>query len=185
MEFIIKELDENIVKDLHRCNSEFVIDSKLVLHYENDRLTYTTVSLPAYTKRYPPDEIDYTAYVNNPEKTAFIAYVVGQVAGQLILRRNWNRFAWIENIVVDIAFRRNGIGRALLSHGETWARRNDLVGMMLETQDTNTGACRFYHSCGFVLRGFDTSLYQASDLYRKEIALFWYLVFDTSTSTDR
>ncbi len=48
---------------------------------------------------------------------------------------------------------------------------------MLETQDNNVGACKFYESCGFQLKGFDTSLYKAIDQVKNEIALYWYLLF--------
>jgi ribosomal protein S18 acetylase RimI-like enzyme len=134
-------------------------------------------------KHYEPDNLDYSEYIGSPEKTAFLAYVDGQVVGQLLLRRSWNKFAWIEDIRVDVKFRRRGIGEALLARGETWARQNGFPGIMLETQDSNVGACRFYESYGFVLGGFDTYLYRAANRYREEIALFWYLVFDQAKPT--
>jgi streptothricin acetyltransferase len=181
MEFVIKELDDSIVKDINKCDSEFVADSKIVPRYENGNIGYTVVNVPGYMKRYEPDILDYSSYIGNPEKTAYLAYVDGEIAGQLVLRRNWNRFAWVEGIGVDRSFRRRGIGRALVRRGEEWARKQGLPGMMVETQDNNVAACRFYSSCGFVLKGFDTGLYWASEQYRKEIALFWYLVFDHAT----
>jgi streptothricin acetyltransferase len=181
MEIVIKELNESIVRDIHRVDNEFEIVSKLVLHLKDGRLSYTTVSIPPKKKRYPPDDYDYTPYVNNPEKTAFLAYIEGQVAGELILHRHWNKFAWVEGIGVDKSYRRRGIGRALVKRGEEWARKHGLPGIMLETQDNNVGACRFYESCGFVLTGFDSSLYKASPC-NDEIALFWYLMLDTAVS---
>ena len=95
MKFIIKELDESNVRDVidFEFDSEREVDSRLILGLENNRLTYTTINISPYTKRYPPDEFDYSAILQDPEKTAFIAYVEDQVAGQLILRRNWNAFA--------------------------------------------------------------------------------------------
>ena len=181
MDFIIKELDNGIIKDIHRIDDEFDIDSKLVLRLEDNRLTYTTVGLLPGKKRYDTDEFDYTTYVDNPEKAVYLAYVDGQIAGELLLRINWNKFAWVEGIGVDRKFRRMGIGRALISRGHQWAKDNKLPGIMVETQDNNVGACRFYESCGFVIKGFDTGLYGASDRYSDEIALFWYLNFDNLT----
>jgi streptothricin acetyltransferase len=58
-----------------------------------------------------------------------------------------------------------------------WARSLDLPGLMLETQDINVKACRFYERMGFVLSGFDRHLYKATLPGRDEIALYWYLVF--------
>ena len=177
--FIIKELDSSLVKDIHKVDNEFDIDSRLILRFEGDRLSYTIVKVPHKTKRYPPDDFDYTTYPNDPEKGVFLAYVGRQIAGELLLRINWNRFAWVGGIGVDRKFRRMGIGRALISRGLQWAKDKKLPGIMLETQDNNAGACLFYASCGFLLRGFDTGLYGASDSCREEIALFWYLNFDT------
>ncbi len=182
VDFIIRELDESIVKDVHRIDDEFVIDTRLILTYENDRLSCQAVPVPPRTKRYPPDDYDYATYVNNPEKTAFLAYTGDRVAGELILHRHWNAFTWVEGIGVDKQFRRYGIGRALLERGVAWARQRGLPGIMAETQDNNAQACRFYESCGFVLRGFDTGLYHASPEYRDEIALFWYLIFEDAPS---
>ena len=158
MDFVIKELDRSDVKDLHQIDNEFDIDSKLILHLEDNRLSYTIVSVPHSTKRLPHDKYDYASYPDDPEKTAFLAYVDKQVAGEIILRNNWNRFALVEWIGVDRNSRRMGIGRALIARGLQWARDKKLPGIMLETQDNNVGACRFYESCGFVLKGFDTGL---------------------------
>ncbi len=175
-DFIIKELDKSIVKDLHQIDEEFVIDARLVLKLdENNRLSYDIVSVPPHTKRYSPDDYDYTTYVNNSEKTAFLAYVDGRVTGQLILHHHWNNFAWVEGIGVDKKYRRLGIGKALIKRGAEWAKKHHLVGIMVETQDNNVKACRFYQSCGFVLKGLDTGLYHASEQCRDEVALFWYL----------
>jgi ribosomal protein S18 acetylase RimI-like enzyme len=175
-DFIIKELDKRIVKDVHQIDEEFVIDAKLILKFEDNRLTYQPVNIPPYTKRYPPDDYDYSTYVNNPEKTVFLAYADGRVVGQLILHHHWNNFAWVEGIGVDKNYRRQGIGQALVKRGLEWARKYKLLGIMVETQDNNVGACRFYSSCGFVLKGLDTGLYHASEQCRDEIALFWYLL---------
>ena len=101
MDFIIKELDISIVKDIHRIDDEFDIDSRLVLQLEDNQLSYTIVNVPPEKKRYPPDDFDYTTYPDDPEKGVFLAYVDGRVAGELLLRLNWNRFAWIEGIGVD------------------------------------------------------------------------------------
>jgi ribosomal protein S18 acetylase RimI-like enzyme len=179
VDFIIKELDRSLLKDISRINNEFDIDSKLVVSLENDCLTCTTIGVPHRTRRVSQDEYDYTTYPDDPEKTAFLAYVSGRVAGELVMRKNWNKFALVEWIGVDRDFRRMGIGRALVSRALQWAKDKNLSGLMLETQDTNVGACRFYQSCGFVLKGFDTGLYAASQTNYDNIALYWYLSFDS------
>ena len=182
MEVVIKELDERNVGDIGTCDGEFTVDSKLVLHAENNEIRYTTISVPSFKKRYRQDEVDYAAYVDHPDKTAFLAYVNGQMAGHIILRKYWNRYAYIEDIVVDVRFRRRKVGRALIAQAKRWATERGLPGIMLETQDNNVGACRLYESCGFELRGFDTHLYKGIDSDTDEIALYWYLLFKAGSA---
>jgi ribosomal protein S18 acetylase RimI-like enzyme len=55
---------------------------------------------------------------------------------------------YIEDIKVDLNFRRYGIGKKLMEYAKHWAIRRGLLGMMLETQNTNVRACQFYESCG-------------------------------------
>ena len=91
--------------------------------------------------------------------------------------RWWNRFAYVEDLVVNPDYRGLGIGRGLLKRGIQWARENDFPGVMLETQDDNVPACTLYQSCGFVLSGFDRNVYKAINPSTKETALYWYLMF--------
>jgi ribosomal protein S18 acetylase RimI-like enzyme len=48
---------------------------------------------------------------------------------------------------------------------------------MLETQDTNLAACRFYKKYGFILGGVDTMLYRNFE-NKDQKALFWYYPVD-------
>jgi len=178
MGIIIKELTAALLQDINKANDEFIIDSKAILHYINGKLSYTVVPVPERLKKYEPETpAFYASYLDSPDKACFIAYVDGEVAGQILLRRNWNRFAWVDDFGVGVKFRRQGIGKALMSRAEEWARIEQYPGIMLETQDTNVKACRFYEKYGFILGGFDTYSYHAADRNREEIALYWYLVF--------
>lgn len=66
--------------------------------------------------------MDYASYIDNPEKTVFFAYIDEQLTGQIILRKNWNGFAYVEDIAVDSRFRRQGIGRRLMNRAGVWAK---------------------------------------------------------------
>ena len=182
MRMIIEELNTNNLNDVNKCDNEFIIDSKLVLHLENDEIRYTMLKLPVTRKRYEVDNYDFSTYIDSPGRVVFLAYVEGQIAGQIILRANWNRFAYIEDITVDVRYRRHGVGRELISRAKRWAEEHHLAGLMLETQDNNVGACRFYECCGFKLRGFDSCLYKGLDRVADEVALYWYLLFREAQS---
>lgn len=90
MVLVVKELDANNLEDVGKVDGYFVIDSQLVLQAENNQIHYTVSERPAKQKRYAQEEIDYSAYMNDPEKAIFLAYVEGSLAGQIILRKNWN-----------------------------------------------------------------------------------------------
>jgi ribosomal protein S18 acetylase RimI-like enzyme len=178
MKITIEELDARNIVDVNQCDAEFIIDAKLVLQLKNNEILYTMKKVPVTTKRYASDRFDFTEYIHNEAKVVFLAYVDGRITGQIILRKNWNRYAYIEDITVDAHFRRAGIGKRLIARATDWAKDHNLMGIMLETQDNNTGACRFYESCGFQLRGFDTYLYKGIDRDTDEIALYWYMYFE-------
>lgn len=173
----IRELSAATLGDVHRCDGTFTIDSRLALYAEDDALRYTVEPVtPPRQKRYPPEETDFTPYLTDPDKTAFFADYEGKLAGQIILWKYWNGYAYVEDIAVDVAFRGRGVGRALMDRAVAWARERALPGLMLETQNVNVAACRFYARYGFTLGGFDRYLYRALDPATDEVALYWYLL---------
>jgi streptothricin acetyltransferase len=160
--------------DAGRCDGVFRVDSRLVLSVENGRVSYTVASTPPYEKRYPAEAVDYAAYIAQPDRAVYLAYVDGTVAGQIRLGPWWNKYGYVEDIVVDRHFRRQGVGRALLERAKQWALTAGLPGLMLETQDNNVAACQLYAHCGFELAGFDRRLYQGLHPGTDEMALYWY-----------
>jgi ribosomal protein S18 acetylase RimI-like enzyme len=57
-------------------------------------------------------------------------------------------------------------------------RPRGLPGIMLETQNNNIGACKFYERCGFQLGEFDKFLYKGLEEEMTETAMYWYLLLD-------
>lgn len=177
MEIILLEIDKDILQDVNKCDSSFTVDSKLVLRAENGIIYYSVVNVEPHQKRIVFDEKDHPSYISNPNKTIYFAYVDGQLAGQIGVIKYWNAYAWIDDFVVDLHFRRLGVGRAMMQRVVNWAKVRQLPGIMLETQDINVPACRFYENFGFRLYGFDTYLYKGLNPNTDEIALYWYLIF--------
>lgn len=105
----------------------------------------------------------------------FLAYMNNTCIGQIRIIKDWNRFCYIENIATKKEYRGNGIGKLLLNKAEEWAKQRKLIGMSLEAQDDNLGACRFYVKQGFILGGVDTL--KQSYNPNIETTLYWYKLF--------
>jgi GNAT superfamily N-acetyltransferase len=79
--------------------------------------------------------------------------------------------ALLWDIRVEPTGRRNGVGSALLAEVERWALERNAVHLMVETQNVNPPACRFYEKQGFGLQSANANAYPAMP---NEIQLLWY-----------
>ncbi|MFC2014570.1 GNAT family N-acetyltransferase [Chloroflexota bacterium] len=173
----IVELNQININDINSMDNAFKVKSRIIPHIKDGIFGYTINEVPGfYTKSYPDDEFDYSTYIGNPDRAAFLAYVNDKATGQITLRRNWNTFAWIEDIRVGSKYRRMDIGTRLMEAAVGWTKKTDMLGIMLETQDTNVPACLFYQKFGFTLGGVDKMLY-GGPKHSVETALLWYFVF--------
>jgi ribosomal protein S18 acetylase RimI-like enzyme len=176
-DIVIQPLTAANQAGLNRCDNSFTVEAELRLTAEDGRIGYSVEPVTPYVKRYDLEIHDAQAYLEKPDHAAWLAYVDGRIAGQILVHENWNRFAIIWDIAVDPPFRRRGVGRRLMEQAVAWARARGLPGVMLETQNINVAACRLYERCGFLLGGFDACLYRGVMPGTREIALFWYLLF--------
>jgi streptothricin acetyltransferase len=177
MGIIVREIDQNNLQLMNQCDGSFTVDSKLLLYAENGKIHYTVVDVHPYIKQYPSNETDFSKYLSNPDQTVFFAYLDDELVGQIGIMKHWNGYAYIDDLVVDSKHRKQGIGRALIQRAMEWTKSKGRPGIMLETQNNNVAACRFYESCVFELHGFDTHLYKGLNPTTDEIALYWYLIF--------
>jgi len=176
MDIIIRKMDANDSPQTKSFSRKSPVTSRLVLGIENEKLVYAIAAVePPYEREVHAEDTDYGFSENGP--TIFFAEVDGKLAGRIKVMEWWNRFGYVEDLVVNPDFRGMGIGRKLLERGIQWARENKYPGVMLETQDDNVPACTLYASCGFVLSGFDRNVYKAINPNTRETALFWYLIF--------
>jgi hypothetical protein len=88
-----------------------------------------------------------------------------KLAGQIVLRKHWNLFAWV-TILPSIPFPQAGRWAGANGAGSRLGESRGLPGIMLETQDICVAACRFYERYGFELGGSDRLLYKPSRLKR-------------------
>jgi GNAT superfamily N-acetyltransferase len=67
--------------------------------------------------------------------------------------------------------RRQGVGSALFERVEAWVLLHGCRQLVIETQNTNVPACRFYERQGCHLRAIDRAAYPD---FPEEIQLLWY-----------
>lgn len=110
----------------------------------------------------PPSVVELAEMVDSPATTIFLARGEdGTVAGTLTLcafRIPTGVRAWIEDVVVDEAFRGKGVADALMSAAVAEAGRRGAKTVDLTSRPSRAAANRLYQRIGFVQR--DTNVYR-------------------------
>ena len=177
MNITLRQMDATSLHQVDRFQRNSTVNSKLMLHLQDNKISYSIIPVEPYEKILKMDPQDYTTFIDNPKRVIFFADVDGKPVGQVKLVPWWNKFAYIEELTVDTPFRGKGIGHALLTRAIEWAKEQGFPGVTLETQDNNVHACILYERSGFVLSGLDLNAYRNFPEARDEIALYWYLIF--------
>jgi len=71
---------------------------------------------------------------------------------------------WVTDLVVDPAFRRQGLARRLLSEAIGWSRVRSQVRLFFEMQSKNHPAIRLAQKLGFVFSGYSDFFYPNEDI---------------------
>ncbi|WP_026831844.1 GNAT family N-acetyltransferase [Exiguobacterium undae] len=183
-EITIQPLMEQSIAIINDTNEPFSIIGKILPSFSNGIWSYEEELYNTPTEiRFPDDKLDWSTYIDSSEKIVLLAFHEDTCIGQIRLVKDWNRFAYIENIAVKKSFRKSGIGHLLLEAAENWAQEQSLIGLSLEAQNDNLIACRFYVKEGFVLGGVDMLKQSANP--KIDLTLYWYKIFpETEGSAD-
>lgn len=104
---------------------------------------------------YPQEKtfVKLQACLANPAHRIFVAEWEGEVVGYLHLEEYDVLYAGhmvnVLGIAVSSAWRRQGVGSALLSAGEAWARSKGAVAVRLVSGEARKGAHAFYQNLGY------------------------------------
>lgn len=103
--------------------------------------------------------------------------VAGQTEGlNMLYGRNDACVLW--DIRVADSYKRKGIGQKLLDAGIAGAKEDGYRQMIIECQNNNVPACRFYQKQGAVLSKIDMYAYYLEPEVKDEIQFVWYLELD-------
>ena len=106
---------------------------------------------------------DLESIVAAPDTTLFVARSDAGIVGTLTLvlfRSPSGARGWIEDVVVDVASRGQGVGEALVDAAIALARKASSRTVDLTSNPKREGANRLYVRCGFVQR--ETNVYRIS-----------------------
>ena len=98
MDTRIVELTPERLPDMNKANEPFEIIGRVCPALSDGQWTYAEAldAIPT-EKLYPVDDVDYRAYIGSPDRIVYLAYDGDTCVGQIVLRRDWNRCAFIED----------------------------------------------------------------------------------------
>lgn len=131
---------------------------------ERFNFPYTADDIARYTA-FVPNDYCWGAY----DGETLVAVALGEA-------QDWNRTVAVWEFHVAPAYQRQGIGRRLMAEVAARARAAGRRSLVLETQNTNVPAIRFYRRAGYRLEGVDISYYTNEDMQPgRTVALFMKL----------
>ena len=167
-------------QNLARCTGvlrqPFAVIGRLLPEYRDGRWSAQEELFPEPREKVYPDEVACARFLEEEACAGFVALEGETCAGLLLLEAYWNRYAFVHELAVDREWRGRGVGTRLMDCAKAWAQERRLHGLMLETQDDNLLACRFYRKYGMRIGGVDELLY--AGFGSREKAVFWYLELD-------
>jgi len=132
------------------------------LYTETDRLNHEWLPqlFPPVTG--PIRSRDYVArQLADPNVRYLVAELAGRIVGLLLAIHHdvpstpWfhaRRYVEVQDLTVDSAARRRGVGRLLIDATEAWARERGATSIDLTVIEANENALRFYERLGFSTR---------------------------------
>ena len=87
------------------------------------------------------------------------AYENGRCIGLACLQQAPFAYIYLDDLKVNKAYRRMGIGALLIEKAKEEAMKNGYRGIYTIVQDNNVGAFLFYLKSGFAIGGFDNRVY--------------------------
>ena len=170
----IKVITKENEEALDLPNEPFLEEGRLVPIYDGKNWSYRIDRYPEelVTENCFPDE----HYVFEQMGDGFLGlsiYVDGECAGFALLYEKWNKWLYLDNLLVLKKYRRQGLGSALITEAMKLAASKEKRGINLICQDNNLQAAQFYLKNGFVLGGMDLLVYEGTKQEGKA-DLFFY-----------
>lgn len=159
----IRIIDEKHSADINIQNEPFRIFGRLIPSYTDGLWSWDTHYFDGNDCSetcFPDENYDYGQMSRS---CVFIgAYEGGKCIGLAIMQNAFFRYMYLYDLKVSRAFRRSGVGEALIKKAEEVCLARGYRGIYTIAQDNNLAACLFYLKRGFNIGGLDTNVYRGT-----------------------
>lgn len=160
-QIIIRKLDNAHALDARLPNQPFQLWGRVIPTLQDGKWSYRVQKSNQIGEDCFPDE----KYDVTRDDRIFIgAYFEEQCVGLAVLRKEWYRHLYLDDLKVNADLRGHGIGGILIEAAMEEAKALGLHGVYTICQDTNASACLFYLKHGFTIGGFDNRVYDGTKL---------------------
>lgn len=127
-----------------------IIEAKAIVHEYvaaiDNLLTQLTPDSPPFT------ESHLSSIISSPDSHLFLLICGWKIIGMMtiaVYNSPTGRKAWIEDVVVDKAYRGKSLGRKLIAYAVNYVREMGDCVLMLTSNSSRKAANRLYQSTGF------------------------------------
>ena len=160
-QIIIRKLDNAHALDARLPNQPFQLWGRVIPTLQDGKWSYRVQKSNQIGEDCFPDE-EYD--VTRDDRIFIGAYFEEQCVGLAVLRKEWYRYLYLDDLKVNADLRGHGIGGMLIEAAMEEAKALGLHGVYTICQDTNASACLFYLKHGFTIGGFDNRVYDGTKL---------------------
>ncbi|MBO4831742.1 MAG: GNAT family N-acetyltransferase [Oscillospiraceae bacterium] len=163
MKIEIRPITEENASVLSIPNDPFLCEGRVVPLFDGSTWDHRIERFPESEVREEcfPDE-NYSFDGMGEGFHGLAVYADGVCAGFAVLYEQWNRWLYLDNILISGRYRGMGLGSALVGACIELAVSLDKIGVWAVCQDDNLRAAEFYFMNGFVLGGMDQPVYEGT-----------------------
>lgn len=167
-------IDEHHSSDINLKNNSFRLYGRMIPSYINEKWDYSTELFDkkdVETLCFPDENYSYDMM----KKDHFFvgAYDNHTCVGLAIYKKGFFKYMYLYDLKVNEHYRKQGIGKKLISYGQNLAQEHNFNGLYTQAQDNNLAACLFYLDCGFEIGGLDTKVYNGTPQENKKDIYFY------------
>lgn len=126
----IRLIDADCRGDINIPNEPFRLSGRMLPEYRNGKWSYGVERFPdgeAPEMCFPDENYDYDAM---KERSVFVgAYDGEKCVGLAILQHEWFRYMYLYDLKVNGAYRRQGVGRALIDKAMEISAEHGYIGL--------------------------------------------------------